>query len=385
VTRPTRWLAALLVALAIVALAVPAWRYLQAASLVVRAARMEGAWLDRLTAWNQRPFTVSDVAVAGRHGELRARLYRPDGAVQRTVVLVPGVHAGGIGEPRLDRFARDVAAAGLAVLTPELPDLLDYRITPRSPDDIEDATRWVLERGDLAPDGRVGLVGISFSGGLAIVAAGRDTLAERLAFVLSFGGHGDLSRTMRYLATGRLPDGRIYPPHDYGVVIILLNTAELLLPHEQVEPLREGVRTFLRASHVAMIDEERARLVFKEAIAMEETLPDPAATYLEWVNARDVDALGPLLLPAIDRYALDPALSPERADPPRAPVFLLHGEDDNVIPATEATQLAAQLRERGVDVHLLVSPLITHAEVLREPPAGEVWRMVAFWRRVLAQ
>jgi dienelactone hydrolase len=387
VTRPTRSIVAVLIAVAVVlvALAIPAWSYLRAAALVARAAQMEGPWVARLTAWDRRAFGVSDVAVPARRGALRGRLYRPEGAVSRAVVLVPGVHAEGIDEPRLDRFARDVAAAGLAVLTPELPDLLDYRITPRSPDDIEDAARWLADRGDLAPDGRVGLVGISFSGGLAIVAAGRPALSGRLAFVLSFGGHGDLSRTMRYLATGLLPDGRVYPPHDYGVVIILLNTAHLLLPDEQVEPLREGIRTFLRASHLAMVDQERAERVFKAAIAFEETLPDPAATYLEWVNTRNVEALGPLLMPAVEQNALDPSLSPERADPPAAPVFLLHGEDDNVIPAAEASELAASLRARGAEVDLLVSPLITHAEVDPEPPAGEVWRMVRFWRRVLAE
>ena len=46
----------------------------------------------------------------------------------------------------------------------------------------------------------------------------------------------------------------------------------------------------------------------------------------------------------------DPALSPERSAPPPVPVYLLHGTDDNVIPAVESALLAADLRARGGDV-----------------------------------
>ena len=46
------------------------------------------------------------------------------------------------------------------------------------------------------------MMGISFSGGLSIVAAGRPSLANRVAYVFSFGGHDDLPRVLRYLCTG---------------------------------------------------------------------------------------------------------------------------------------------------------------------------------------
>ena len=66
------------------------------------------------------------------------------------------------------------------------------------------------------------------------------------------------------------------------------------------------------------------------------------------VNDRAVDKLGPLLLPVVDGlddHPSNPSLSPERAPPPAAPVFLLHGADDTVIPSVE-TVLLAQLPAR---------------------------------------
>lgn len=126
-----------------------------------------------------------------RHGPIRARLYRP-ARIRRAVVLTPGVHAFGIDEARLTGLAGALARLGLAIVTPESPDLQRYAITTRTVDLIEDTARWVAARRDLAADGRVGLAGISFSGGLSIVAAGRPGAAAVTAWVFAFGGHSDL-------------------------------------------------------------------------------------------------------------------------------------------------------------------------------------------------
>jgi hypothetical protein len=208
---------------------------------------------------------------------------------------------------------------------------------------------------------------------------------DLVKFVVSFGGHGDLERTMRYLCTGREPGGSVRPPHDYGVVILLLNAAHLIVPTDQVEPLRHGIRTFLRASHVDMVDHDSARRIFAEAVAIESSLAEPASTLLHYVNTRDVGRLGPLLLPHVAQATIDPSLSPERSPVPTAPVYLLHGTDDNVIPAAESGVLAAALRRRGARVTLLHTPLITHAEVDRRPQARDVWNLLTFWGSILAQ
>jgi dienelactone hydrolase len=366
---------------------IPARGYLRSASLVARAAGLQEGWPGRVATWDVGSFERRDLEVPSRHGPLRARLYLPrDQAPRRLVVLTSGVHKDGIDEARLVGLARELAESGVTVLTPELPDLLEYRITSRLADLIEDAALWASEEQTLAtsrPDGRVGLVGISFSGGLAVVAAGRPALADRVAFVLSFGGHGDLGRTLRYLCTGVQPDQALRPPHDYGVVVILLNAAHLVVPPAQVDLLRQGVRTFLHASSSAMVDWNRARAEFAAAERAQKEMPEPAATLMGYVNTRNVKALGPILLPIVDEYTASAALSPERSPAPRAPVFLLHGADDNVIPAIESTLLGRRLGEQGTSVHHLVTPLITHAELNRQAGPGEAWKMISFWKDIL--
>lgn len=358
--------------------------YLRAAAFVARVTGLDGPVIGRLAAVGTRRVSTADISVASRQGPLRARLYRPEGTVARAIVLTAGVHADGIDEFRLVGLARAAAEGGLAVLTPELPDLLEYAIAPTLPDAIEDAARWLSAQPDLAPDGRVGLVGISFSGGLSIVAAGRPSLEGRVAFTLSFGGHGDLGRVLRYLCTGILPSGWKLPPHDYGVAVILMNAAPRLVPPDQVDGLRDGIRTFLAASHLDMVDKARAATVFDEARAMEAALPEPARSLLALVNTRDVARLGPRLLPLVDAITVDPALSPERSPAPTTPVYLLHGADDNVVPAIESTMLEAYLR-RVTTVRLLVTPLVTHAEVDRSAGFADIVDLVVFWADVLRQ
>ncbi len=94
---------------------------------------------------------------------------------------------------------------------------------------------------------------------------------------------------------------------------------------------------------------------------------------MRYVNDRNTKALGAELLPVLDRIdAYPPALSAEQSPPPAAPVYLLHGTDDTVIPAVETRLLAQSLRARGTPVHPLLSGLITHAEVDKSAAAGEI-------------
>jgi hypothetical protein len=374
-----------------------------AAAFIARAADLPGA-AATLAAWRASDQgQITSLSIATRHGDVAARVSKPAGNLRRTIVLVPGVHRDGIEEARLVGLEQDLVATGFAVLTVAAPDLQRFRITPAVTDVIEDAIRWASDQAALAPDRRVGVLGVSFSGGLSIVAGGRDPIRDRLAFIVSFGGHGDLSRVMHYLASGEVKGDldaarrsrvvfgaehvQVHPPHDYGVAIVLLTVAAELVPPDQVEPLIHGIEGFLLASSLDMVDKPRALKEFARMRAYADTLPEPAATLMRFVNDRAVNELGARLLPVVDRMANHPAmpaLSPEKAPAsPPAPVYLLHGADDNVIPSVETVLLGEYLQGRTPVLGLL-SGLITHAEVNRAPTLSEVWRLASFWRQVFA-
>lgn len=371
--------------------------YFRGLSLVVRAAELDG-WLKTIAASGASPYVTDPPAtIDTRHGPVPMRIYRPARRITRTALLTPGVHAMGIDEPRLKSLAGDLAETGIAVVTIALPDLMRYRFTPEAVDQIEDAAAWVATRSDLAPDGKVGLMGISFAGGLSVVAAGRPAIRDKAAYVLSFGGHGDLQRVLRFLCTGLepLPPGappgtapHFRAPHDYGVAVILIGLADRVVPADQVDALRRGLETFLTASQLTLVDMELATKTFSESQAIAASLPEPSKTLMEYVNARDTRALGARLLPVLDAIGDEeypPALSAEHSPAPSAPVYLLHGADDTVIPAVETRLLAHHLEGQATKVRALLSGLITHAEVDRSAAAAETWALVGFWATLLRE
>jgi dienelactone hydrolase len=371
-------------ALVAVALAPRGLRDFHGWTLVARAADWHGPG-RRLADLDTVAVLEHPVDVPTRRGIIRSRVYSPRGPTRQTVLLVSGLHPAGIDEPRLVALARRLAEANVTVVTPDIEELARFEITPRVADRIEDAAVWLAVDSGLAPMHRIGLMGVSFSGGLAIVAAGRASLRGRLLYVFSFGGHDDLARVLDYFCAGRGdPGSGLPPPHDYGVAVVALNVADQLVPPDQAKTLRDGIRRFLWASYVDRTDAREAQRQFDAVRRMAGTAPEPTATLLRLVVDRDVAGLGPRLQPHIGPYVEQSALSPARSPAPDSPVYLLHGREDNVIPASESRHLAERLHGR-VPVRLLVTGLISHADA--DQPAGvvEVFRLADFWGDLLAR
>src|SRR6266513_2028696 len=195
-----RVMLALVVTVTVAAGALTTRPYIDGLLFVVRAADMHGR-VRQIADLGTKTEREREIAIPTRQGSLRARVYEPSGS-RRATLLVSGLHQSGIDEPRLVRLARQLSASGVTVITPDIPELSQFEITPAITDAIEQAAVWLASDSGLTLDHLVGMIGISFSGGLSIVAAGRASLANRLSYVLSFGGHDDLPRVLRYLCTG---------------------------------------------------------------------------------------------------------------------------------------------------------------------------------------
>ena len=205
---------------------------------------------------------------------------------------------------------------------------------------IEDAAAWMMRRAEYhGRDGRIGMLGISFGGGLSIVAAGPPVDQERRRV------RDGVRRPRRSAAhaqvpcTGIQPDGTKRPPHDYGLAIVLLGAADRVVPAGQVRAAAPGDPSFLEASRLDMVDKAKAAAEFERAKTLETTLEEPSRTYMGYVNARDVARLGPSCCRTW-RSSAAIRRCPRRVRRSGGAVYLLHGTDDNVVPAIESTLLA---------------------------------------------
>lgn len=315
--------------------------------------------------------TAKDVTIDGRDGPIRARLYYdPSTTARRPVVIAHGVHYQGIDEGRLVPFAQDLAAAGMMVLTPELADVIDYRITDQGVGIIADSARYLRDEAPLASDDpEVGLVGFSFAGGLSLLAAGDPAIDGDVAYVLSVGGYHDLGRVMRFLITDELetPEGTVdADAHEYGLVVAVYGVLDRFVPEPDRQPLEEAFRAWLQ--------EKRDRAHEHAAKA---TTTEGKRLFSLLESGRLAELRPQLLAMMQEREQALARLSPAgKLDRIQAPVYLLHGTGDTVIPASEARWAEAELEDHPHQV--LVSPLLEHVSVDSESPWREQLALVDF-------
>ncbi len=371
---PRRRLARALVfiTLALVVLLIrPAGAHLRAASLLLRFA--DPGATGALAELGKHPVVESPASVLLPQGEARARVYTPAGVSDPPgVVLVHGVHRLGIDEPRLQRFARAVAATGVVVFTPEVRELADYRIDPRSIDTIGASAGALRTR---LGHGRVGVMGTSFAGGLALLAAADPRFVKDISFVVAIGAHHDLGRVVRFFATDGidLPDGTTVTlrAHEYGALVMIHGSPERFFPAADVPAAREALRLRLREQPDA-------------ALAKAKELGPEARAIVDALFEGRLDAVRPALLAAIDQdgEAMRRVSPRGHLGAIRVPVFLLHGEGDTVIPAAETLWLASEVPPDELR-EVLVSPAVVHVEIQGEPLLRDQWALVHFMAGVL--
>lgn len=300
---------------------------------------------------------------------IRARLYRPPTPGRHHgVVVAHGIHYQGIDEKRLVPFARALAQSGLVVLTPELVDLADYRLTRDSVDRIIASVDYLAQRQDLLDSDRVGLLGFSFAGGLSLVAASEPRLAHGLAYVTSVGGHHDLDRVFHFLLTSEIetPHGIVRgKAHDYGLAVILYANLAEFVSEPELTPTRNAFRAWLH--------EDRST-----ALELARSLSGEGARLFRLLQDQRLSELAPELKSAVEKHRPElQSLSPSgHLKQIVAPVYLLHGAHDAVIPPNETE--FAELELAGQSHDALVTPLIEHVEVSQNVGTAEKLRLVTF-------
>ena len=309
----------------------------------------------------------------GRTQMVRAREYLPSGmASAPALIVLHGVHHLGIDEPRLEAFATSIASCGIRVLTPELPDIKDYHVDASSVRTIGESAKWFAGRTGKP----VGVVGLSFSGGLALVAASEPEYRDAFKFVLAVGSQDSMNRVAEYYRTGRdaRPNGSVeeLKPHPYGPLVLEYEYVEDFVPAQDVAAIRTVLRAHLYEDTAA------------EKTTMEALTPAQQAEAKELMDT-DSDKTQDSLAASDQRHAGElAALSPHgRLETLTVPVYLLHGEGDNIIPSAETLWLAKELPPSSLKA-VLVSPVISHIDFeSSEPTVLDEWRLIDFFARVM--
>ena len=151
----------------------------------------------------------ADVRVAGNP----SLVVRPAGeGPWPAVFLVNGTVPEGRKLPGVRRLAEGFARAGYLVVVPDLPGLMEDRITPETVDETTQVAKAVSTRSD-AEDGEVALVGVSTGATLSLLAAEDLALRGKVSMVAGVAPYSDIRTVLSVATTGhyRNSDGEMVP------------------------------------------------------------------------------------------------------------------------------------------------------------------------------
>ncbi|MFN8534570.1 MAG: hypothetical protein U0556_13615 [Dehalococcoidia bacterium] len=274
------------------------------------------------------------------------------------VVVLLGVYPAPLEDPNVRRLGDGLARTGLVALFPNSPRLQAGHITPEEIDAIVGGFAALQALPEVDPD-RVGLLGLSVGGGLALVAAGDERLAEKVASIQTVGGYFDARDLLRQIGsrTALEPGRPAWQPSDLALVAYRRQLIDML-------PLATD-RDALEAAYLSAdpIPADPARMSPTGKLVMrliEESDPEVVDRLFDQLPA---DALARLR-----------RLSPrEWTGAIRAPVFILHDRADPYVPVGESRRLAealgnrARFREYRLFAHVVPSG---EGDLLRLP--GEI-------------
>lgn len=366
------WLAIVLLAAGVCALAWPSVRaYLQAVAVLQRVSGKPVPWVVNEAV--SEPVRSEEIHFATEAGVVRARVYVPVGRSDAPgLVVLHGVHYLGIDEPRLVSFAQSMASCGLRVLTPELPGIKDYHVDAGSVRVIGDSATWFARQ----TGGPVGVMGLSFSGGLALVAASEPEYRKDFKFVFAVGSDDAMDHVANYYRTGRetRPDGTMerLPPHEYGPLVLEYEHLEDFVPVQDRAAIRPVLREHLYEDRSAERLAE-AKLTVRQRAEAKQLMDAKSPVTREQLAADEIRHLREM-----------EGVSPHgRLETMTTPVYLLHGQADNIIPSAETLWMASELPKDTLKA-MLISPVLSHLDMDEaKPGVRDQWRLVHFFALVI--
>jgi pimeloyl-ACP methyl ester carboxylesterase len=326
-----------------------------------------------LLSMETKQVTSQEVILPLANGPVPGRLYLPTGVARPSgMVVLHGGHHLGIDEPRLMSFSRAAAGSGFAVLTPELSSLADYHVDATSIATIGESPKWLEQHLGTGP---VTVVGVSFAGGLSLLAACDPRYAPHIRALVLMGPYDDLGRVARFLATSQaeLPDGRWepYKAHDYGAAIFVYSHLGQFFSPGDIETAHEALRYWLWEQP-------------ENAQGFLARLSPEGRAVMELLLSRQIERLRPKLLDAIkaDQSQLA-AISPQgKLADLRVPVYILHGTSDDIIPSTESLWLEKEIPHKFLR-EVLITPAFSHVDPDKAASWRDELRLVDFLAKVL--
>ncbi len=272
-------------------------------------------------------------------GHVEGDLYVPNASGRHgALILILGARPVGNDAPMLVRFAEGLSRAGAVVMVPASTRLAEGLVPPEEVDAIVQEVELLRARDDVDPE-RIGILGFSVGGSLAVLAAGDPRLAGQLRFVNAFGGYHDARDVLRAVATRSLSyagTDEHWEPH---------SLTRWVLGRQMIDTLPEGEdrmildRLLVQEEPDARAETDRLSPVGRAVLGL-----------VEGLSAEEAERALAVLPPASQERLR--RISPSQVlDQLHAELFVMHDLADRFIPYTESRRLVARAPAEDVGLY----------------------------------
>lgn len=264
----------------------------------------------------------------------------------RTIIAIHGMIPLGYRDPRMINLAKSLAECGHRVVLPQFSGISALKIRFEDIDLIEEVIEKISMNSEPCPSGRVAIFAASFSAGMVLIASGRPSISARVSSICTIGSYCNVDSSFDYVMRNQNIDS-------YGRMVTFFNFLHL----------SKGKNPKLqKAFEIAALDNVFRRKN-KELPLYLSTLPQKEKKIFLDLNRNGEKRLyhyhrfRPKIKDIINSfYVLD------KLNGIKASVTLIHGEEDNVIPAKDSRILHNKFRELGLSSRLHISRVLSHSE-----------------------
>ncbi|TGK15474.1 alpha/beta hydrolase [Leptospira stimsonii] len=269
------------------------------------------------------------------------------------ILAINGMAYLGNQDPRFKAVCRGMASCGFLVFSPQMQEISEFKIRLESIEKIKGLILNLSSNPEYCPDGRISLFAPSFSASMGLIAAATPTIEERVKSICTIGAYGNVQTTLDYLMSAEGSD-------EYGRMILLWNFVHFGIGEN------EEVR---RALHASILDGSFLRESPELPKVLESLQPanreifrklKEDRNYRSEIWNRILQNAGPF------RSFLQDLQVYNKLEDLRAHVSLIHGVEDNVVPASESSLILERLLERDLPANrskLVLTPLISHGDI----------------------
>ena len=309
--------------------------------------------LIRHTQDNPPNIEIVDDSYKGIDGkDVVLRIFKPVKRRQLSIIIFPGASPFAEKHPGLINLASIIAKLGFQVYIPRVPPLKKLNISEINIDWFAHAYKQILCRDEIDPN-NVTVTGISYGGSLLL----NSSLDSRMnnpkpKSLLIYGSAYEIDTGLDFLLTGKLNHNNKtihITPNEWGITVILHNYLKNIDVGFDTKAIREVISCRIE-DNFEELDKLKNNLNSHDREFINNVLN---ATY----NKEIENIVKKIIYQERDNLQkISPKTFSNKID---NKVFIMHGANDSMVPFTESTKMAKDIK----DSEVLISYLYEHKEI----------------------